>query len=132
MYICTQFQKVKIKNLTDMVISNKPLRFIIAILIACLPVFGFANTVTEATPTQTETAVVANEATPKVVDEKSEIKEKIKEVIGHHVLDGHEFSLFSDSETGEHYGFPLPIILWDNGVQFFSSSKFGYFINYLT
>ena len=122
MYICTQFQKVKIKNLTDMVISNKPLRFIIAILIACLPVFGFANTLAEATSVQTETTGVANEAAPKIVDEKSEIKEKIKEVIGHHVLDGHEFLLFE--YEGQHVGFPLPIILWDNGVQFFSSSKF--------
>jgi F-type H+-transporting ATPase subunit a len=107
-----------------MVISNKPLQFIIAILIACLPVFGFANTPTESTPVQTETAAVAKEATPKT-DETSEIKEQIKEVIGHHVLDGHEFSLFADKETGAHYGFALPIILWDNGVHFFSSDKFN-------
>ncbi|MBP6758267.1 MAG: F0F1 ATP synthase subunit A, partial [Flavobacterium sp.] len=107
-----------------MVISNKPLQFIIAILIACLPVFGFSNTPTESTPVQTETTAVAHEAAPASGEETSEIKEQIKEVIGHHVLDGHEFSLFADSETGEHYGFPLPIILWDNGVQFFSSSKF--------
>ena len=105
-----------------MVISNKPLRFIIAILIACLPIFGFANTATETTPEQTETAVAAIEA-PK--EEASGIKEQIKEVIAHHVLDGHEFSLFADEETGVHYGFALPIILWDNGVQFFSSEKFN-------
>ena len=39
-------------------------------------------------------------------------------------MDGHEFSLFADKETGAHYGFPLPIILWDNGVHIFSSSEF--------
>jgi F-type H+-transporting ATPase subunit a len=107
-----------------MVISNKPLQFIIAILIACLPVFGFSNTPSERTPANTETTAVANEAAPEVEGETSEIKKQIKEVIDHHVLDGHEFSLFADAETGAHYGFPLPIILWDNGVQFFSSSKF--------
>jgi F-type H+-transporting ATPase subunit a len=107
-----------------MVFSNKSLRFIIAILIACLPIFGFANTPSEGKPVQTETAAVANETAPKAEGETSEIKEQIKEVIGHHVLDGHEFSLFADKEAGVHYGFPLPIILWDNGVQFFSSSKF--------
>ena len=107
-----------------MVFSNKSLRFIIAILIACLPLFGFTNTPSEGTPVQTETTAVANEAAPKAEEETSEIKEQIKEVIGHHVLDGHEFSLFADAATGVHYGFPLPIILWDNGVQFFSSSKF--------
>jgi len=106
-----------------MVISNKPLQFIIAILIACLPIFGFANNPSENIEHQTETSST-HEASSETNDETSEIKEKIKEVIGHHVLDGHEFSLFSDSETGAQYGFPLPIILWDNGVQFFSSSKF--------
>ncbi len=109
-----------------MVISNKPLRFIIAILIACLPLVGFANAEAETTPSQTETTAVVAENAPKEADEKSEIREQIKEVIAHHVLDGHEFSLFADEEAGEHYGFPLPIILWDNGVQFFSSSKFNH------
>jgi len=107
-----------------MVISNKPLRFIIAILIACLPIFGLANTPSEDTPVQTETTAVAHEATPVAGEETSEIKQQIKEVIDHHVLDGHEFSLFEDAATGAHYGFPLPIILWDNGVHVFSSSKF--------
>ena len=107
-----------------MVISNKPLQFIIAILIACLPVFGFSNTPTETTPAHTETTAVAHEVASESGEETSEIKEQIKEVIGHHVLDGHEFSLFADKETGAHYGFPLPIILWDNGVHIFSSSEF--------
>ena len=107
-----------------MVISNKPLQFIIAILIACLPVFGFANSPTESTPAHTEKTAVAHEAAPEAGDETTEIREQIKEVIAHHVLDGHEFSLFADKETGAHYGFPLPIILWDNGVHIFSSSKF--------
>ena len=107
-----------------MVISNKPLQFIIAILIACLPVFGFAQSHSESTPVHTETTEVTHETAPVEEEESSEIKKQIKEVIGHHVLDGHEFSLFSDAETGAHYGFPLPIILWDNGVHIFSSSKF--------
>ncbi|HEU4791352.1 MAG TPA: F0F1 ATP synthase subunit A, partial [Flavobacterium sp.] len=34
------------------------------------------------------------------------------------------FSFFQDDETGVHYGFSLPIIIWDNGFQIFSSSKF--------
>lgn len=107
-----------------MVISNKLLQFIITILIACLPIVGFSNTPSESTPAQTETTTVANEAAPIAEEETSAIKEQIKEVIGHHVLDGHEFSLFADEATGAHYGFPLPIILWDNGVHIFSSDKF--------
>jgi F-type H+-transporting ATPase subunit a len=108
-----------------MVLSNKPLRFIVAILIACLPLFSFANT-NDSTQVNHESHEVASTETKKV-DEKAEIKEQIEEVKNHHVLDGHEFSLFSDKETGAHYGFPLPIILWDNGsLQVFSSSKFNH------
>ena len=107
-----------------MVISNKPLQFIIAILIACLPIVGFSNNPTEHAPVHTETTADAQQTAPVAEEETSEIKKQIKEVIDHHVLDGHEFSLFADAATGEHYGFPLPIILWDNGVHFFSSSKF--------
>ncbi|MES2747151.1 MAG: F0F1 ATP synthase subunit A [Bacteroidota bacterium] len=105
-----------------MVLSNKPLRFIIAILIACLPLFSFANTNDSIKATH-ETHEVAAKETGKV-DESAEIKKQIEEVKNHHVLDGHDFTIFSDTETGKHYGFPLPIILWDNGIHFFSSSKF--------
>jgi F-type H+-transporting ATPase subunit a len=106
------------------VISNKPLKFIIALLIAFLPVFGFSNTPSESTQVQTETTAVAKETEAKQADETSEVKDKILEVIGHHVLDGHDFSLFE--YDGEHIGFSLPIILWDNGAHFFSSSKFNH------
>ncbi len=50
-----------------------------------------------------------------------------KEYIQHHLLDSYDFNLFSyKKDNGEkaHVGFPLPIILWDNGLQLFSSSKF--------
>lgn len=54
------------------------------------------------------------------------LRDKIKADIDHHIKDSHSFTFFSDSEKNEHYGFSLPVILWDNGVQFFSSSKFHY------
>ncbi len=58
---------------------------------------------------------------------KKDKKTEIKEYIEHHLQDSHDFSLFSSTdENGEvhHYGFPLPVILWDNGLKVFSSSKF--------
>ncbi len=61
-----------------------------------------------------------HEGTPEEVS----LKTKIKESINHHLLDSHDFTFFSDSETGKHYGFSLPVILWDEGLQLFSSSKF--------
>ena len=105
-----------------MVISNKPLQFIIAILIACLPLFVFSNTPTEGQPVHTETIADEHATSSEPLDEKAQIKEKIEEQKAHHVLDTHDFSLFE--YEGKHIGFPLPIILWDNGVQIFSSSKF--------
>ncbi|MHA7059282.1 F0F1 ATP synthase subunit A [Aquimarina sp. M1] len=55
---------------------------------------------------------------------KDGLKTEIKEFIDHHLQDSHDFTLFSDKETGTHYGFPLPVILWDDGLKIFSSSKF--------
>ncbi|MBE8724895.1 F0F1 ATP synthase subunit A [Flavobacterium hungaricum] len=105
-----------------MVISNKPLRFILAALVACLPLMSFSNTEKDSAHVQTETAhEVAAEGHHA---EPTDVKSKIKAFIGHHVLDSHDFTLFQDDETGKHYGFPLPVIIWDNGLHVFSSSKF--------
>ena len=57
---------------------------------------------------------------------KGDIKSEIKEYIQHHLQDSHDFVLTSyTSDEGEHVyvGFPLPVILWDDGLQVFSSSK---------
>jgi F-type H+-transporting ATPase subunit a len=108
-----------------MVISNKPLRFILAALVACLPLMGFSNTEKDSAHVQTEEAHGAvseghHEAEP------TDVKSKIKAFVSHHVLDSHDFTLTQDDETGKYYGFPLPVILWDNGLHIFSSSKFNH------
>ena len=51
-------------------------------------------------------------------------QEKIDQYIEHHLQDSHDFTFFSDGETGKHYGFSLPVILIDGGLHFFMSSKF--------
>lgn len=51
-------------------------------------------------------------------------KQEIDEYAEHHLQDDHYFSLFSDKEAGKHYGFPLPVILIDNGLKVFSSGEF--------
>jgi F-type H+-transporting ATPase subunit a len=108
-----------------MVISNKPLRFILVALVACLPVMSFANSEKDAKHTQAE---VAHETAVSEGHhaEPTDVKSKIKAFIGHHVLDSHDFTFTQDDETGKYYGFPLPVIIWDNGLQIFSSSKFNH------
>ncbi|WP_369048809.1 F0F1 ATP synthase subunit A [Tenacibaculum sp. UWU-22] len=56
-------------------------------------------------------------------------KTAVKEYIQHHLKDSYDFSLYSyTTDAGEHkyLGFPLPIILWDNGLKVFLSSKFNH------
>jgi F-type H+-transporting ATPase subunit a len=103
------------------VISNKPLRFILATLVACLPLISFANPEQDTVKVKTE---VAHESAEGAHAEPTDVKSKIKEFINHHLLDSHDFTLSVNEETGEHYGVSLPIILWDSGLQVFSSSKF--------
>jgi len=56
--------------------------------------------------------------------EKPDLKTEIKADIDHHIQDSHDFVFTYDKENNKYYGFSLPVILWDNGLQFFSSSKF--------
>ena len=68
-----------------------------------------------------------NEQNQENLSAKEIQKKEIKEYIMHHLQDSYDFSLFSYiTDTGEHVyiGAPLPIILWDNGLKVFSSSKF--------
>lgn len=46
------------------------------------------------------------------------------EYVKHHTKDSHDFLIFSDLSEGKHYGFPLPVILWDEGLHIFMSSGF--------
>ena len=60
-------------------------------------------------------------------EDSGDLKSEIKEYINHHLLDSYDFSLYSfTNEKGEHIyrGFSLPVILWDDGLKVFSSSKF--------
>ena len=57
---------------------------------------------------------------------KGDVKSEIKAYIQHHLQDSYDFSLTSyTNDKGEHVyiGFPLPVILWDDGLKVFSSSK---------
>ena len=65
----------------------------------------------------------------KTEEADSSLRGEIKEFINHHLLDSHDFSLFSyEDEQGHevHVGIPLPVILFDSesGLHVFSSSKF--------
>ena len=72
MYLCTQFGKYnKIRYSTFMVISIKPLRFIIAALVVSLPLISFANSEQDSTKLN---SVVALEVTGEAHSEPTDIK----------------------------------------------------------
>jgi len=120
-------ETLKFKLKIDMVISKKPLHFIAAALLAFMPLISSANTVNDSTAVSTEAVHGSAEATHEGAHaEPTDVKSKIKAFINHHVLDAHDFTLFSDEEAGTHYGFSLPVILWDNGLHVFSSAKLNH------
>ncbi len=58
---------------------------------------------------------------------KAERKKEVSEYVKHHNLDTHDFTLYSyKGEDGKDHsiGFPLPVILWSDGLHVFSSGKF--------
>ncbi len=109
-----------------MVIIKRPLRLILVAFLACLPLISFANEEVNSVQTHEATTheAVAEGHNKEGHAEPTDVKSKIKAFINHHVLDSHDFSLTQDDETGESWGFPLPVILWDNGLHIFSSAKF--------
>lgn len=58
-------------------------------------------------------------------DAKELMKAEIKEVVSHHLVDSYDFTILSDKQ-GSILGFPLPVILIDNGLKVFSSSEFDH------
>ena len=67
-------------------------------------------------------------STDKIREDKGDIKSEIKSYIKHHLKDAHSFYLtsFTNDETGKktYIEIPLPVILYDNGLKFFTSSEF--------
>ena len=111
-----------------MVFSNKLQQFIFATLVVFLPFFSNANT-NDTLPVEHKaiTVVEAGKTEVKELSEKDKEAEERKEFIQHHLLDSHDFHLFSykdDAKVEHHIGFPLPVILWDGGLHIFSSSAF--------
>ncbi|MGB7786134.1 MAG: ATP synthase F0 subunit A, partial [Salinimicrobium sp.] len=94
--------------------------------LACL--FTFVSLSTQANPYQEE----GHEKEPRTQeahaesggDAKVNTREEVQEYIDHHLKDSHYVTFYSDAEEGTHAGFPLPVILWDNGLKVFSAGKF--------
>lgn len=114
-----------------MVTLKKSLNLLAAVLFTASSVFSYAQTTTqelEKSIQETEQSIVETLEVAEgheVAGEKTQA-EKVQEHIQHHLADDYSFVFFSDEETGKNYGFPLPVILFDNGLKVFMSSEFDY------
>jgi F-type H+-transporting ATPase subunit a len=107
-----------------MVISKKPLHVIVAIALAILPLYSFANISNDTVKKEGQEVHLASETAHEELAQPQDKKAKVDAYIQHHLQDSYDFTFFSDEKEGKHYGFSLPVILIDNGLKVFSSSKF--------
>lgn len=107
-----------------MVFPGKLIKYTITALFAVLPFIAVAEPVKDTV--HADPGTTAYKAEHAYVDEHApeSKKDKIDAYIEHHLQDSHDFNFFSDEAEGKHYGFPLPVIIYDNGLKVFSSSKF--------
>ncbi|RZJ74784.1 MAG: ATP synthase F0 subunit A [Flavobacterium sp.] len=104
-------------------LSAKSIKNTITALIAVIPVLVTANPVKDTVQSHSENIAHTDNS---IADQspQEQQKSKIAAYKMHHLQDSHDFTLFSDEATGKHYGFPLPVIIYDNGLKVFSSAKF--------
>lgn len=107
-----------------MVLNGKSIRHTLTALFAVLPTFIFANQHPDTAESITDSAVEQAVEAEADAHEPQSKKEGVEAYIQHHLQDDYSFTFFSDEETGEHYGFSLPVILIDGGLKVFSSEKF--------
>ena len=86
-----------------------------ALIISTIFTLSFAFGNQEAAAPEQHHATEHAEAKP--LSEKEKIAEENKEFIQHHLLDAHDFTIMVDKE-GHHIGFPLPVIIYDEGFHF--------------
>lgn len=106
-------------------LSAKSIKNTIAALIAVIPVVTSANPANDTLQTHAEHIAHADNSIPAQSPKEAQ-KAKIDAYKMHHLQDSHDFTLFSDEAEGKHYGFPLPVIIYDDGFKVFSSAKFNH------
>lgn len=101
-----------------MTIAQKSIRILLGLALMLVPSMSKASEAHEGNEAHAPHAVV--------IEGKVDTQEEVDAYKKHHLQDAHDFVLFTDGETGKHYGFSLPVIIWDKeaGLQMFSSSKF--------
>ena len=114
--------KPKLDTHLIMIISNKPVQFLLLALLALTPSVNFAASI-DSIYIKTE-AVEPVAGSHKELDTHAEDEEfNASELINSHIGDAHDFHIAD--WNGHPISFNLPVILWtNNGLEIFSSEKF--------
>lgn len=108
-----------------MVAIKKSLHLFVAFVFALLPLVSNATTVEGSQEALQEAVAEGVHDSAVALDPSSQ--EFVDQFTQHHLMDDHFYSFYADAEKNKYYGFPLPIILIDNGLKvFFSSEDFVY------
>jgi ATP synthase subunit 6 len=112
-----------------MIISNKPVQYLLVTLLALTSSVNFASTPVDSVSTQHENVELAEGSHADTQGHKETVLQKIEEdfnaseLINSHIGDSHDFHI-ADWD-GHPISFSLPVILWTkNGLEIFSSAKF--------
>ncbi|WP_068596287.1 F0F1 ATP synthase subunit A [Vaginella massiliensis] len=89
--------------------------------------FGFAKAADAVDPTVTTFPALVQSEAQKNADEAASVKSGTSKynpvpVIMSHLADAHDWHFWGEGENS--FTIPLPVILWDNGLKVFMSSKF--------
>lgn len=109
-----------------MVLPGRIVKNTLTALFAVVSLVSFANPANDTVQSHVQhaaTAEVHTEAAHTGEHAPESKKDAVDAYIQHHLQDTHDFTFFSDEAEGKHYGFPLPVILFDNGLKIFSSAK---------
>lgn len=109
-----------------MVTLKKSLQLFLTIMFASVSFASYAAVDVAPAQDSTQIAVASTSEQPASTEEHGAQTEAefVQSYIEHHLKDDYYFTFFSDRETGRHYGFPLPVILFDNGMHVFSAAEF--------
>jgi ATP synthase subunit 6 len=129
MYLCKKFLEPKLDTDLIMIISNKPLQYLLITLLALTSSVNFASTPADSVSVKHETVETVEEnhveASTHAENVGHEIEKEFNasELINSHIGDSHDFHIAD--WNGHPVSFSLPIILWtNNGLEIFSSAKF--------
>ena len=114
-----------------MVTLKKSLNLLAAIIFTMSAGFGYSQDTAQQVEESLQSAEQSIEKTlesveTQEIDEDKALRGKIDGYIQHHLADDYSYIFFSDEATGKHYGFSLPVILFDNGLHVFMSSAFDH------